>query len=224
MTQTAEIATTRPESPLPRKASREHRREQLIEATIRTLAELGYARTTMTAVAKAAGLSHGLVNFHFETKERLLTETLMFLADEYRENWQAALSEAGGSAAMQLDALLRADFNKKICEPNRLNAWCSFWGEAQSRPIYMEKCGSNDRLYAATLKGICERLIDEGGYRFEVDLVTRIIRVVSEGVWLDLTTMSNPYSRDEALRTVFTCAKAFFPKHFDENGLLNRPI
>ena len=100
MTQAAEIATTQPESPLPRKASREHRREQLIEATIRTLAELGYARTTMTAVAKAAGLSHGLVNFHFETKERLLTETLMFLADEYRENWQAALSEAGGSAAM----------------------------------------------------------------------------------------------------------------------------
>ena len=54
----------------PRKLSREARRSQLIEATIETLAARGYARTTLTEVAKQAGLSHGLVNFHFETKEK----------------------------------------------------------------------------------------------------------------------------------------------------------
>ena len=53
----------------PRKLSREARRSQLIEAMIETLATRGYARTTLTEVAKQAGLSHGLVNFHFETKK-----------------------------------------------------------------------------------------------------------------------------------------------------------
>ena len=72
--------------PPPRKMSRESRRAQLIESTIETLALRGYARTTLTEVARTAGLSHGLVNFHFETKEKLLSETLGYLAEEYRLN------------------------------------------------------------------------------------------------------------------------------------------
>lgn len=48
-----------------RKLSRDARREQLIAATIEVLAKRGYARTTLTEVANQAGLSHGLVNFHF---------------------------------------------------------------------------------------------------------------------------------------------------------------
>jgi TetR/AcrR family transcriptional repressor of bet genes len=63
-----------------RKASKEMRRQQLIEATIDTLATKGYAATTLADVAKAAGLSGGIVNFHFETKDKLLVETLRQLA------------------------------------------------------------------------------------------------------------------------------------------------
>ena len=99
----------------PRKQSRAARRQQLIEATIDTIAAQGYARTTLTDVARQAGISHGLVNFHFETKERLLNETLQYLAEEYRQNWTAALAAAGPSPAEQLDAMLRADFDPAIC-------------------------------------------------------------------------------------------------------------
>ena len=119
----------------PRKLSREARRVQLIEATIAVLAIKGYARVTMSDVAVQAGLSHGLVNFHFQSKELLLAETLTYLADEYVQNWQAALAAAAPDPAAQLDALIRADFTAELCTPQRLAAWCAFWGEAQSRPL-----------------------------------------------------------------------------------------
>ena len=48
-----------------RKQPRETRRAQLIEATIEVIAARGYARITMSEVARVAGLAHGLVNFHF---------------------------------------------------------------------------------------------------------------------------------------------------------------
>lgn len=208
----------RPPAP-PRKQSRDTRRVQLIEATIETLAEMGYARTTLTAVAKRAGLSHGLVNFHFETKEKLLTETMLYLAEEYRQNWTAALEGAGPSAAERLEALLRADFNPAICTPARLSAWCSFWGEAQSRPLYQEACGSNDDAYNLRLEQVCAALNAEGRYDRDPARVARVLRVTIEGVWLDLMTMRRPYPRDEALATVLTCAGAFFPRHFSERGL-----
>ena len=204
----------------PRKASRESRRQQLIEATIATIARRGYARTTLTDVAATAGLSHGLVNFHFETKEKLLTATLLYLAGEYRDNWLSALAAAPPAPASQLDALIRADFNAVICAPERLSAWCAFWGEAQCRPIYQQECGSNDIEYAERLEDICARLIAEGGYGGEPGRVARVIRVTVEGVWLDLMTMTQPYSREEAMRTVHACVAAFFPRHFNADGLI----
>ena len=100
--------------PPPRKMSREIRRAQLIESTIETLASRGYARCTLTEMARTAGLSHGLVNFHFETKEKLLSETLTRLAEESRLNWLSYLKKAGEYPAAQVAALLAADFNPKF--------------------------------------------------------------------------------------------------------------
>lgn len=206
-------------TPLPRKLSREARRAQLIDATIETIAVRGYARTTLTDVANQAGLSHGLVNFHFQTKEKLLTETLLWLAEEYRANWTDALAAAGSGPAERLDAVLRADFNPSICTDAKLSAWCAFWGEAQCRPLYQEQCGSNDAAYLMVLEDLCTALKAEGGYGYDPVRAARVIRVTTEGVWLDMMTMNTPYGRAEALSTVHSCAAAFFPRHFDDNGL-----
>lgn len=202
----------------PRTLSREARRSQLIEATIETLAERGYSRTTLTEVARKAGLSHGLVLFHFETKAKLLADTLDYLSDEYRENWQSALERAGPRPEDQLAALIRADFNPAICTPGRLAAWCSFWGESQNRPIYQARCGSNDDHYNDTLERICAQMNAEHGYSHNPARAGRLIRVTVEGVWLDLMTMADPYDAAEALRTVWTGAGALYPRHFTPEG------
>lgn len=206
----------------PRKLSRGARRQQLIEATIETIAARGYSRTTLTDVARHAGLSHGLVNFHFQTKEGLLTETLKYLAEEYRQNWTAALEAAGASPAEQLDALLRSDFNPAICTNARLSAWCAFWGEAQCRPMYQDLCGSNDDDYNRTLEDICTRLVAETVRPGDPVRIARVIRITTEGVWLDMMTMTDAYGPAEAMRTAFTSAAAFFPEHFDDRGVLGR--
>ena len=78
-----------------RKASKETRRSQLIEATIDSLAKRGYSDTTLANVADGAGLSRGIVNFHFESKEKLLVATLQHMSDEYSGHWNAALEKAG---------------------------------------------------------------------------------------------------------------------------------
>lgn len=218
MDQTLAQPTDQPH--VPRKLSREARRAQLIQATIETIALRGYARTTLTDVANQAGLSHGLVNFHFQSKEKLLTETLLWLAEEYRANWTNALVAAPAGPAARLDAVLRADFNPEICTDAKLSAWCAFWGEAQCRPLYQEQCGSNDAAYLAVLEELCTELKAEGGYGYDPIRAARVIRVTAEGMWLDMMTMNTPYTRAEALSTVHACAAAFFPRHFDDRGLL----
>ena len=62
---------------------RAERRQQLIDATIRCIAQHGLSAVTMQMVTREAGLSVGIANLHFESKDNLLKETLRFVAEEY---------------------------------------------------------------------------------------------------------------------------------------------
>jgi TetR/AcrR family transcriptional repressor of bet genes len=68
---------------------RERRREQLVDAFARVLAEHGYAGATIAAVADAAGVSPGLVHHHFASKADLLASLLATLLERFRERTAA---------------------------------------------------------------------------------------------------------------------------------------
>lgn len=210
MTASSGTAEKRP----PRTLSRDLRRAQLIEATIETIAERGFSRTTVSDVAERAGTSHGLVLFHFQSKENLLMETLDFLAEEYRVNWQKALAAAGDAPEAQILAMIRADFDETICTPARLSAWCAFWGESQGRPLYQSRCGTSDALYNATLLDLCKAMNDRHGYDHDPERAARLIRIMTEGVWLDLMMPEVLYPVPEALETVLAGTRALYPRHF----------
>jgi TetR/AcrR family transcriptional repressor of bet genes len=207
-------------SPTGRKASREFRREQLIEATIATVSSRGLSMTTLSDVAKAAGVSHGLVNFHFRTKERLLAETLAFMSNQHRGMWEAAVSGAGQDAAERLNALILSEFSETHMSPDRLNAWCAFWGESVHRSTYLEQCGDNDRAYIEAFTASCNDLIAGGGYEIDARLAGRVLRLTIEGVWLELMFTTMPYPIEEARKTAFFCASTLFPRHFNAEGLI----
>ena len=72
---------------------REVRREQLIQATIKCIARHGLSGVTMGRVTKEAGLSMGIANLHFESKEKLLLDTLRLVTEEYAAGQAAILSD-----------------------------------------------------------------------------------------------------------------------------------
>lgn len=219
------IAAEAPAASTGRKASKDVRRQQLIEATIDVLARKGYAGTTMADVARRAGLSSGIVNFHFETKENLLAETLKMLSDEYRAQWQKALQDsAGAPPAARLEAIMRSDFSETVCTPRKVAAWGAFWGEAASRPIYSQYCNANDAEYQRTLEDLCLAVVREGRYPYDPAHVARGFNALTEGLWLDIMTQATPMSGPEALRTALACLHAFFPKHFGPTGALPQPL
>jgi AcrR family transcriptional regulator len=50
------------------------RRAQLASAALQTLAQLGYARTSLREIAQNSEFSHGVLHYYFSGKEELLTE------------------------------------------------------------------------------------------------------------------------------------------------------
>ncbi len=139
------------------------RREQLIEAAITAIAEHGLSNVTLDKVARLAGLTAGMVNFHFQSKQELLHETLQKVADEYRAACEAGIAAAGTDPAAGLMALVAASFDRRIADPRKLAVWYAFWGESRSRDDYMTICGSADRaVYEAALGLIGELALGAG--------------------------------------------------------------
>jgi AcrR family transcriptional regulator len=81
-------------------------RQRILAAAARNIAELGLAGVRMATIAREAGVSTALLHYHFDTKERLFAEVLAFSYERSAELDQAALDQAGGSAAARLSAYL----------------------------------------------------------------------------------------------------------------------
>lgn len=102
-------STTEPlgtEAARPRRTQQERRestRRKLLDATIETLVELGYARLTTIEVARRAGLSQGALFTHFDTKAELLGEAVEHLFPrliaDYRARFDAVPAHGDRVAA-----------------------------------------------------------------------------------------------------------------------------
>jgi TetR/AcrR family transcriptional repressor of bet genes len=206
-----------------RKASKEMRRQQLIEATIDSLAKRGYAETTMADVADGAGLSRGIVNFHFESKEKLLVATLQSMAEEYAQHWRSALTKAGDDPARQMAALVAADFDRSISSRRKLAAWCAFWGEAKSRPTYQALCGARDQAYQNVVVDLCDQLKRDGDYAYDARATALAVSAMLEGLWLKLMMGTEDVTRDSAHAAALDMLASVFPRHFGRNDRASQP-
>jgi TetR/AcrR family transcriptional repressor of bet genes len=207
--------------PKRRTASKEERRGQLIRATIRSVAKNGLSDTTVATVAKEAKLSVGIINLHFQSKDRLLVETLRHVAAEYRLAWRAALDSAGDDPAEKLACLVEVDFDRKVCDRNNLAVWFAFWGESKSRPIYRQICADHDQLYQEMMTDLCAQIVADGPYPgVDAASVATGLSAMSEGLWLDLLVSPGSTSPEQSKGVYFAFLASLFPRHF---GALAEP-
>ena len=165
-------------------------------------------------VADGAGLSRGIVNFHFESKEKLLIATLQHMYDEYSAHWRNALQKAGDDPARQVHALVSADFDRSICNKRKLAAWCAFWGEAKSRPTYQALSSARDAVYQTIFIDLCATLKQSGGYAYEPQVMALALSAMLEGLWLRLMMGTEDTTRETALQAANEFLSAAFPRHY----------
>ncbi len=198
-----------------RTATRELRRQQLIESTIASIAKRGLSETTMANVAEGARLSHGIVNFHFRSKEQLLIETLRYVVEEYRNVWTRAVEKAGPGVADKLSALYLADLDPAVCTRKKLAVWHAFYGEAKSRPISREICEASDQERINAGIELAGRIIAEGDYRhLDARATARGLDALGDGLWVHLLLSTDKFDRDAARETLRAFLACVFPKHF----------
>ena len=191
------------------------RREQLIEATMKTIARYGYARTTMGQVAKAAGMSQGIVNFYFKTKESLLYETLAYLAEEYESLSRQAVERAGPDPVAAMNAIIETDLGPEACNPQKVAVWLAFWAESRGRPKYRALCAKLAADYFRQVGELCALITDRGGYAdVDVDNIARGFNSMIDGLWVDMAIDPKSFHRERSKYSCRAYLASFFPAEF----------
>ncbi|MGJ0119510.1 TetR/AcrR family transcriptional regulator [Williamsia sp. MIQD14] len=91
------------------------RRSELATATLKTLAELGYARTSLREIAQNSAFSHGVLHYYFRDKLDLIAEAVRIYEDMCVTRYDEAVASATTAEELRRDfssmfvATLRAD-------------------------------------------------------------------------------------------------------------------
>jgi TetR/AcrR family transcriptional repressor of bet genes len=184
----------------------------LIEGAIWAIAEKGFGATTVLDIARNSGFSHGLINFHFDSKAALFDAVMDHLADEFRGCWEAGLSEAGADAQKRLSKLALSPLDDKIASPERLAVWFAFWGEASARTRFREVSLALERAYTDALFSVIEDLPEAARPTGSPETLARLISAAIDSLWFEMHLTQGALTAAAARKILLTELAVLFPE------------
>jgi TetR/AcrR family transcriptional repressor of bet genes len=196
-----------------RAQQKQHTRRKLIEATMAVIAAEGFSGVTMAKVAEKAGLSRGIGNFHFQSKEQLLLETLHNLYMEFENGWRNAVADAGSSPVDQLKELIKTTLQPPIADFKKVAVWLAYWGEAPSRKKYLAICAAHDREWDGAVENILRLLVDDefNSHGMTLAKIAHSLTAMMDGFWVEYLIADGRYTPDDAVKACFAFLASFFP-------------
>ncbi len=189
-------------------------RKKLIETTLDIIAEGGLAKVTLPKVAERAGLSRGISNFHFVSKDNLLFETLKTVHSELDGVWRQYLVDSDLSPTDQLKGFLGAVFSPPVADLKKISVWLSYWGETAYRRTYLESFTTKDREYEAAVETVMVRLAGThapiGG--MPIRAIAVALTAIIDGCWLQFLIAPGRLFADEAVNACYAYLSGFFPE------------
>lgn len=190
------------------RGSREDRRRELIDCAINIISQNGLAGTTLAKVAARAGLSAGIVNHHFETKDALLIETLRTLSEEFEAALESAVAATAAPAA-GLAEIVTLSFDPAISSPDKVAVWYAFQAETHWRESYTALCGERDKAYMAAIKSLMEAL--PGDACADAEILARSFAGLLDSYWQDILFEGEQFDRAAAAQSCLRYLATIFP-------------
>ena len=189
------------------------RRNLLIDATITAISDYGLSHLTLAKISAIAGMSAGTVNFHFDSKESLLLETLNYVAEEFEQGIRRAIDKAGSNPSKRLAAIVDASLDPEITEHRKMAVWFAFDSESRARQDYQRICGHRDLENFKRILNLCEQIIRQGGKEqvMNARAIANAISGLTEELWKEILFTGERYDRDDARQVCQSFLASIFP-------------
>jgi len=177
------------------------RRQALIEATARCLAEKGAGAISVRAICARAGVSAGLLTHYFDGVDALILATYRDVGEKVAAAMERAVADAGPDPLDRLWAYLQANFQPPVLDPNLLATWISFWSLVKTSPeiaaTHAETYGGSRERLEVLLREAAPQIPRPAARIAAIGLTAMV-----DGLWLELCLDSSTFTIDEALAMV----------------------
>lgn len=155
------------------------RRKQLINATIQCIYRYGLLGTTVKKVSDEAGVSTGIINHYFGSKDEMLAATMREILRRHKEIGIHKLN-ACNTPAERIKALIEINFSAEQTDPATVCTWLAFWAQAMHVPALSRLQRVNSRrLYSNLLFSLKEMLPQD-----QAVLAAEGLAALIDGLWL----------------------------------------
>lgn len=142
---------------MPRPSNKAERRSQIVRGLMRVMAARGYDGASMPEIARAAGLTQGLIHYHFKNKQEILLAAIDELVAAHNKGLDDRLASHGGEPCEQLAAFI--DFHLGLgtdASPEALACWLVISGESLRKTEIREAFEAAIAVWVARLIEIIE--------------------------------------------------------------------
>nr|WP_235263524.1 transcriptional regulator BetI [Nitrincola sp. A-D6] len=110
------------------------RKQQLIQATLESIAELGLQNTTIITISRRAGMSSGIISHYFGGKQGLIEAALRYLLEQLGQDFRARIKSSDSSPEQRLTSIIEANFTDFQRSDLAARTWLSFWARSMHEP------------------------------------------------------------------------------------------
>ncbi|MCF8070180.1 MAG: TetR/AcrR family transcriptional regulator [Desulfobacterales bacterium] len=200
-------------SKITRSEQKQLTRNKLIQATYDVIAHEGLSGVTLAKVAKTAGFSRGISNFHFESKERLLTETLKFMYRDFEASWRKISNDTTLSPVDKLVDIITTSLHPPLIEFRKIIVWFAFSSEFHTRDTFIEINKNHDREWENSMENLIRQIADDSFTSHNMSLNQIIISLTSmiTGFWMEFYLNPDRRNPENAVNTCLIFLSNFFP-------------
>jgi TetR/AcrR family transcriptional regulator, transcriptional repressor of bet genes len=196
------VATTRVKQAFKRKSADDRRRE-LIAAGIACLGKGGMGAFTIDQICKQAGISRGLVNHHFKTKDELLSCI-------YADMTAHLIQDNDGRRDSDLLAqIIETSFDEETFNRSNMRAWLAIWGQVPSNPALNRMHKKRYKHYQRRIKSALRQASPGVPAGEDEDSVARQLIAIIDGLWLEYCLHSDAFSLATARSDCYRFLEAY---------------
>ena len=161
------------------------RRRHLGEAVLRCILRNGSAGISVRQIAAEAGVSLGLIRYHFGQFDDLIAYAFDMTTDTLFHAIGAAIDRAAPSPQARLEAFIETSFSPLLLDRNVLGVWVVFWGLI----LHSRRMGSAQTreysLYLAMVEGLLQDFaaVEAIAIR-DIKLASIGFTALLDGLWL----------------------------------------
>jgi len=180
-----------------RRKTSDKRRLDLIDAGIQCLGQGGMTAFPIGRICMQAGVSRGLVNHHFTSKNELLI-CIYSSMTEY-----LIRTPGNDSALQQISRFIENSFDADSFDKSSLRAWLSIWGEVATNPALKSLHQDRYEIYKRQLASALTTIARANKLKIDATGIARQLIALIDGLWLEYCLHSEGFSLETAKKDCY---------------------